>query len=122
MAVDERKMIFIDTVEALFALSPLSVPDEARDFFEDYKKAKTSNKKVMTDKGLAILNQMKEVDEWITAKSLGELMDLSGRSVSGTMRKLVEDGYVNKMEGSPASYKISEKGMNFKIEDTIEEN
>lgn len=106
---DERKNIFIDTVEELFQAYPMNVPTEALEFFEDYKKSK-STAKAYTDKGIAVIKALREIDDWITAKSLGEQMDVSGRSVSGTMRKLVTDGYVEKQAGNPASYRITEKG------------
>lgn len=111
---DERKKIFIETVENLFNSYPLAVPSEALEFFEDYKKC-SSTAKEMTEKGYNILKELKEVNDWITAKSLGERLDISGRSVSGTMRKLVSDGFAEKQVGNPASYKITEKGMNYKI-------
>ena len=106
---DERKNIFIDTVEELFQAYPMNVPTEALEFFEDYKKSK-STAKAYTDKGIAVIKALREIDDWITAKSLGEQMDVSGRSVSGAMRKLVTDGYVEKQAGNPASYRITEKG------------
>lgn len=107
---DERKKIFIETVEALFNANELNVPDDAKSFFEDYKKG-ASTVKAFTEKGIAIIKEMREVNDWISAKSLGERMDISGRSVSGTMRKLVIDGYIEKQAGNPASYKITDKGM-----------
>ena len=47
-------------------------------------------------------------------------MNVSGRSVSGTMKKLIADGYVEKREGTPASYRITESGKTceFTIEET----
>ena len=102
-------------IEELFKAYPMNVPPEASEFFEDYKKSK-AQKKVFTEKGINVILTLREVNDWITAKSLGEKMDISGRSVSGTMRKLVSDGYVDKMPGSPASYKITEKGMNCDLE------
>ena len=106
----ERKKIFIETVEALFNANELNVPDDAKSFFEDYKKS-TSAAKAFTEKGIAVIKEMREVNDWISAKSLGERMDISGRSVSSTMRKLVIDGYIEKQAGNPASYKITDKGM-----------
>lgn len=113
---DTRKNIFIETVENLFEANSFNIPPEALEFFEDYKKGKSSNRKEMTEKGYNILTALKDVDDWITAKALGEILDISGRSVSGTMRKLVEDGYVEKQKGNPTSYKITEKGMNYEME------
>lgn len=111
---DERKKIFIETVEQLFKAYPLNIPTEAFEFFEDYKKG-SSVAKEMTEKGYNILLGLKEVNDWITAKALGERLDISGRSVSGTMRKLVLDGFVEKQAGNPASYKVTEKGLNYEL-------
>lgn len=119
---DERKIIFIETVEALFEAYPLSVPTEALDFFNDYKKAKSGNAKKFTEKGIAVLTAMREVDDWTTAKSLGEGIGVSGRSVSGTMKKLVSDGYVEKREGNPTSYRITELGKTCDLNIDIEES
>ena len=118
---DERKNIFIETVEKLFEAYPLNVPAEAFDFFNDYKKGKTSNRKEITEKGIIILNGLKEVNDWISAKALGDRIEMSGKSVSGSMRKLVEDGFAEKRAGSPAAYRITEKGMNFEIPTVVEE-
>ena len=110
---DERKDIFIETVDALFksANTDIFIPMEAIEFFEDYKKGKSSNKKAFTDKGIKILEAMREINDWISAKSLGEKIEVSGRSVSGSMRKLIEDGYIERKGENPISYKITEKGM-----------
>lgn len=110
---DERKNVFIETVDALFksANTDIFIPMEAIEFFEDYKRGKSSNRKEITEKGVAIILALRENSEWITAKALGEIMDVSGRSVSGSMKKLVEDGYVEKRAGNPSAYKITEKGL-----------
>lgn len=110
---DERKDIFINTVERLFTKYTFEdeIPQEALDFFEDYKKGKSSNKKKITEKGINLIKEMREINDWTTAKAVGDRLDIAGRSVSGTFRKLVEDGYVEKRAGSPASYKITKKGM-----------
>ena len=119
---DERKKVFIDTVEYLFRnADPLDIPSDAILFFEDYKKSKSATK-AFTEKGIAVLTAMREVDDWITAKSLGEKMEVSGRSVSGTFKKLIADGYVEKRAGNPASYRITEKGKTCDFNINIEEN
>lgn len=91
----------------------------ALQFYEDYQNSKPV-KKPITDKGISIILAMREVEDWITAKALGEQMDISGRSVSGSLKKLVIDGYVDKRAGNPAAYRITEKGMTCNLE--IEEN
>ncbi len=110
---DVRKDAFIEIVEILFAQNKDSISPDALDFFEDYKKGKTSNRKEITEKGVAILKGLQSTDGWITAKALGEKIDMASRSVSGAMKKLVEDGYAEKKDGNPASYRVSEKGNAF---------
>lgn len=115
---DKRKIIFIETVEKLFEMVKynegktidFSIPEEALDFFEDYKKAKSESSQPFTEKGIIVMEALYKVDDWITATALGEMIGRNGRSVSGTMKKLIEDGYVEKREGKPASYRITEFG------------
>ena len=47
-----------------------------------------------------------------SAKLIGEGLFLSSRIVSGSIRKLVTDGYVNKINADPVLYEITEKGIN----------
>ena len=115
---DERKDIFIETVERLFAEKLLenenSISPTALEFFEDYKKGKSSNKKIITDKGIKIIRTMQGLDnEWMTANAISEYMDLTSKSISGSMKKLVTDGFVDMLKGNPASYKLTEKGLNY---------
>ena len=110
---DERKDIFIETVEKLFTENSFNVPPEALDFFNDYKKGKSSNGKEVTDKGIAILIQLNNTENYVTSKAIGEMLDISSKSVAGSLRKLVTDGYVDKQAGNPASYKISDKGIEY---------
>ena len=51
------------------------------------------------------------------AKEIAEGMFISSRAVSGAMRKLVTDGFVEKVGQDPVIYSITEKGKNIKIED-----
>ena len=115
--VDERKKIFISTVEALFTKSnnEVFIPQEAVDFFEDYKKSSAA-KAPFTEKGINIIKALREEDDWITAKELGEKLDISGRSISGSCRKLVTDGYVEKRDDKPARYRITELGKTCDVE------
>ena len=68
----------------------------------------------MTKNGAAVLKFLQtRPDESFTAKSLGEEMGSNSRSVSGAMRKLVTDGYVEKVGANPTVYKISQKGIEY---------
>jgi Mn-dependent DtxR family transcriptional regulator len=50
------------------------------------------------------------------AKAIAEAMFISSRSVSGAMRKLVTDGFVEKIGEDPIIYCITEKGRNIEID------
>jgi Mn-dependent DtxR family transcriptional regulator len=52
-----------------------------------------------------------------TAKGIGDELFISSRTVSGACRKLVTDGFVEKIGQNPVSYTLTEKGKNYKIND-----
>ncbi len=73
----------------------------------------STSKSVITDKGRDILIYMTETpDEYelgFKSKEIGVGLDVSSRSIAGTMRKLVLDGYVLKDNSTPEKYTITEK-------------
>ena len=90
---------------------------EGLQYFEVFKKSSDSKGVEMTEKGKTLLLYMQnhreeDINLW-TAKSLAEGMDASSRTISGCMRKLVSDGYVEKVGSNPAHYSLTEKGINF---------
>jgi predicted transcriptional regulator len=50
------------------------------------------------------------------SKDIAAGLGLSSRAVSGTLRKLVNDGFVDKMGKDPIIYTITEKGTNYTID------
>lgn len=85
------------------------------DFSKKYEevKGKSLNEKVrpeITEKGMKILNWMSEHKEEynniFTAKNIGDGLQTTGRSVSGSMSKLIEKGYVEKIGTNPTQYKL----------------
>lgn len=83
--------------------------EELLDFF---KEKKTSQK--ITENGRKILDIMKEKEESylniFTSKNIGELLFMSPRSVSGSMKKLITDGYVEKQNSNPITYSLTNLG------------
>lgn len=74
----------------------------------------TSRAQAMTKNGAAILKFLQgKPEDILSAKSIGEEMGISSRSISGTMRKLITDGYVSKEGSNPTVYKITDKGLNY---------
>ena len=53
----------------------------------------------------------------LKAKDIAEAIAVSSRQVSGAMRKLVIDGYVEKIGQDPIVYAITDKGRSLSIEE-----
>lgn len=118
-----KKDAFINVVEWLFEECRDVIADgydedvtPALEYFEDFKKAKSSTQG-LTQAGKNVLFWMQEhkdeYDNLMTCKVIGEGLFISGRSVSGTMRKLISDEYVTKNASSPIQYSLTEKGENY---------
>ena len=92
---------------------------DAFDFFEDLKNNKAKTTKEITENGQKILSYMQEniekMSNLFTSKEIAEGLFTSGRSVAGSMRKLVTDGYVEKVGKDPVQYSLTEVGQNYKI-------
>jgi Mn-dependent DtxR family transcriptional regulator len=52
----------------------------------------------------------------LKAKDIAEGLGISARTVSGAMRKLVTDNYVEKISTDPIIYSLTEKGKSYKGE------
>jgi predicted transcriptional regulator len=76
-----------------------------------------SDKPIITDNGKIILDYMQKTDmPMMKAKDIGDGLMISSRKVSGSLRKLVTDGFVEKVGQDPVIYALTEKGKNFKID------
>jgi len=91
---------------------------EAQKFLEELKE-KNSNP-IFTENGLKILKCMQENEEvylnTFSAKQLGELLFMSPRSVSGSMKKLLNENYVIKNAGNPITYKLTDLAKGLKLD------
>jgi predicted HTH transcriptional regulator len=94
--------------------------NDALEFFEELKNNKTKNSKDMTENGVKLLSWMQEnvdtMTNLFTSKEIAEALFTSGRSIAGSMRKLVNDGYVEKIGKDPVQYSLTEAGKNYKFE------
>lgn len=76
----------------------------------------SSNKPELTEAGLGILEYMQGCNTAnLKAKDIAEGMGLASRKVSGSIRKLVTDGFVEKFGQNPVIYALTDKGRNFDI-------
>lgn len=99
---------FIKMVEELISKIDVSEhPDEMR-YFESLKEDKSEGG--LTENGQKILSFMQENKEkynnLFKAKDIAEGLNTSSRAVSGSMRKLVKDGYVDKVGKEPVVYEL----------------
>lgn len=98
---------------------PVVIPDEVKEFYDILRSQqdKHIDKPLFTETGLQILEYLKAQDaRSLKAKDIADGMEISSRKVSGSIRKLVTDGFVEKYSANPVVYTLTEKGKNFDIE------
>lgn len=121
-----KREAFIQIVDDFFDRAVLTgVNDEydldaALEFFNDLKNNKVKNSSAMTENGQKILSWMQEnvekMSNVFTSKEAAEALFTSGRSIAGSMRKLVNDGYVEKTGKDPVQYSLTEAGKNYQFD------
>ena len=117
-----KKQEFISYVKDLMDATseyPVPMSDEARLYWEAFCGTTETEKPMFTDNGKLIMKWMQDntSDPMLRAKDIAEGLFIGSRAVSGAMRKLVTDGFVEKVGQDPVIYSITEKGKNIKIED-----
>ena len=112
-----KKQEFIDYVEEnLMSINYESIPENVKVYWESLKKKE--EKPLFTENGKKILTFLRdnsEVESW-KARDIAEGLFMSPRSVSGSMRKLLTDGYCEKTGKDPVCYLLTEKGKTFSID------
>ena len=105
------KQEFIETVD-LIIKNTNEFSEEAIKFYEQcIKNEDVKEKPLFTDNGKRILLFLKNSDKELwKAKELADELQISSRSVSGSCRKLVTDGFVEKIGKDPVIYTLSSKG------------
>lgn len=89
--------------------------------FEKILKGIIPTQKGITENGIKILkimqNKLDQYNNIFTSKNIGEFLFMSPRSVSGSMKKLITDGYVIKLGLNPVSYGLTDLGKNYKFDE-----
>ena len=114
-----KKQEFIDYVEKLMRgqEEPLEMSENVKIYWEAFKGKEEVEKPLFTDNGKLILQHMKDhldIPLW-KSRDIAEGLFISSRAVSGAIRKLVSDGYVEKVGQEPVIYTLTEKGKNIEI-------
>ena len=110
-----NKEKFISKIEELVNTNVITLTEEEQEYFEFLKK--NEEKTLFTKDGANILLYMRKNPTSIsTAKDIGIGINKSSRSVSGSLRKLVTDKYVEKVGQNPTSYRLTKLGEEIEIE------
>ena len=125
-----KKEAFIDLVNYFFEDNDVRFENDekfqlAQEFFDDFKNNKIKNSGAMTENGIKLLSWMQEniekMSNIFTSKEAAEALFTSGRSIAGSMKKLIKDGYVEKTGGfdfnkTPVKYSLTEAGKSYQLE------
>ena len=114
-----KKECFINEIIALAKLTGRDIDklltSDALDFWNGLNAGGDDSKPQFTANGKLVLGFMQEnkntYNNLFKAKDIGEGLSISTRTASGAMRKLVSDGYVEKVGESPIIYSLTEKGI-----------
>lgn len=117
-----KKEKFIEAIEAAF-FSKVDINELDPDIVSYWNALKGANeveKPTFTDNGKLIMKYLQDLPEdapMMKAREIAEGLFISSRAVSGAMRKLVTDGFVEKVGQDPVMYALTEKGRNIEIEE-----
>lgn len=111
---------FLDFINKLMAHDQSFTDSIITDDIKEYLRILCDSEEIVsevTDSGKVILKYMQDNDVKIgKAKDIANGLGVSSRTVSGSLRKLVADGFVEKVSKDPVVYAITEKGKNYKID------
>ena len=112
-----NKEKFINELDQLIENTTFSFSDAANCYFKELKAGKNENTG-FTENGKKILIYLQSLpqDSSISAKDIGIALELSGRSVSGSMRKIVADGYAEKAGKNPVLYSLTAQGYALNVD------
>ena len=114
------KQEFLNFVESLMNANPDLTKQLMTENIQAYLnilKDIKDEKPQLTENGKLILKYLQnnqDIKLW-KAKDLAEQIGISSRGTSGAMRKLVNDGFCEKIGQDPVIYTLTEKGKNFEI-------
>lgn len=102
----DRPDIWADSYSDIFS--------DAEDYFNGLSVSGDNGKSKFTENGKLVLKYMQDnkdtYNNLFKAKDIGEGMGISSRTASGAMRKLVADGWVERIGESPVVYALTQSG------------
>ena len=119
-----KKEKFIEEVKRAINKTGNAVEDwfseDALDFWNGLQMSGDNSKPKFTENGKLVLRYLKDnkdtYNNLFKAKDVGEGLGISSRTASGAMRKLVTDGYVEKVGADPVVYAITTAGIEVDVD------
>ena len=114
------KQEFLEFIKKLMEANPdltKQLMTDSIQMYLDMLQETENEKPVLTENGKLILEYLQNHTEtrlW-KAKDLAEQMGISSRGASGAMRKLVNDGFCEKLGQDPVIYSLTDKGKTYTI-------
>ena len=95
------------------AVPGVEIPPNVQAYIDALSNVSGIEKPEFTDSGKNIFMYLQSAPQAMyKARDIAEGMGVTSKGVSGAMRKLVTDGYVEKVGKDPVVYMITEKGKN----------
>ncbi len=118
-----KKEKFIEEITKLLQDSPENfLSSDALDFWNGLQISGDTSKPTFTPNGALVLKYVQEnkdtYNNLFKAKDIGEGLSISSRTASGAMRKLVNDGYIEKVGENPVVYSLTQKGIEANVEES----
>ena len=111
---------FLEFFDYLVKEANIEIPQEVNEFYQMLMTSEKNfvEKPAFTETGLAVLDYLQQCNiPSMKAKEIAEGMILPSRKVSGAMRKLCADGYVEKFGQNPVIYALTDKGKNIDLKE-----
>ena len=116
----DMKQEFLDYLRALQAATPKEIAeglmtDNVKQYISLLEEK--NEKPVLTEGGVKILTYLQSNPDIGVFKSsdIASALVMNSRAVAGSLRKLVEDGFCEKVSQNPTVYNLTEKGKNYTI-------
>lgn len=116
-----KKSKFIEAIDDAF-FSKVNINELDPDIVSYWNALKGTNdedRPMFTDNGKIIMVYLQSLPidtPMMKAKEIAEGLFISSRAVSGAIRKLVSDGFVEKVGQDPVMYALTDAGRNIKID------
>ena len=121
-----KKEMFISEVSNIIQnqtgqkMEDILSPD-ALDFWNGLNSTGDSERPAFTPNGKLVLDYIQKnkdtYNNLFKAKDIGEGLGINSRTASGAMRKLVTDGYIEKVGTNPTVYSLTQKGIEVNLEE-----